>query len=68
METLPLTVEELIEKLDETYPRRSLDTGDFGRSERELFFEAGQRSVVEMLLDLQQAQFEEEDGDSDVPT
>lgn len=53
LEYLPVTVEELIEKLDEEFPRRPLGAADLDRTDRELWFEAGRRAVVELLLDLQ---------------
>ena len=46
---LPYTVDELINVLDNIYPERSLSLKD---NDREVWFKAGQRSVVNWLKDL----------------
>ena len=46
---LPYTVDELINVLDKIYPDRSRSLKD---NEREVWFKAGQRSVVNWLKDL----------------
>ena len=46
---LPYTVDELINVLDKIYPDRSPSLKD---NEREVWFKAGQRSVVNWLKDL----------------
>ena len=47
MDELPITVEELLEKLNEVYPSEPESLKD---SDREVWFKAGQRSVVDFLL------------------
>lgn len=47
MDELPITVEELLEKLNEVYPSEPASRKD---SDREVWFKAGQRSVVDFLL------------------
>tara|TARA_R110001606_G_scaffold359653_1_gene511536 strand:+ start:788 stop:976 length:189 start_codon:yes stop_codon:yes gene_type:complete len=47
MDELPITVEELLEKLSEVYPSEPASLKD---SDREVWFKAGQRSVVDFLL------------------
>ena len=46
---LPYTVDELIKVLDKIYPDRSPSLKD---NEREVWFKAGQRSVVNWLIEL----------------
>ena len=46
---LPYTVDELINVLDDIYPERSPSLKD---NDREVWFKAGQRSVVNWLKDL----------------
>lgn len=48
---LPMYSEDLIRILNEWYP---LKTPDINDSEREIFFKAGKREVVEVLLNLLQ--------------
>lgn len=47
METLPLTPEALVEALDKLYPARPPALTD---TDRQVWFKAGQRDVVERLL------------------
>lgn len=47
METLPLTVEELIEGLEKTFPRSRPRPG---QTLDEIMYAAGQRHVVDFLL------------------
>ena len=46
---LPYTVEELVKTLDKVFPEKSADLKD---SERTVWFKAGQRSVVNWLIEL----------------
>ena len=46
---LPYTVEELVKTLDKVFPDKS---ADFKDSERTVWFKAGQRSVVNWLIEL----------------
>ena len=44
---LPPSTEELVQQLDEAFPNKSPQLHE---SEKELYFRAGQRSVVEFLI------------------
>ncbi len=46
---LPYTVEELVKTLDKVFPEKSADLKD---SESTVWFKAGQRSVVNWLIEL----------------
>ena len=46
---LPYPVEELVKTLDKVFPEKSADLKD---SERTVWFKAGQRSVVNWLIEL----------------
>lgn len=52
MQQLPLWSVDLVEQLAEEFPERSLDRTDIDKSERQIWYEAGQRSVVRYLLQL----------------
>ena len=54
---LPLTVEDLITLLDKMFPNECARLTD---SERKIFHKAGQRSVVDWLLELQRRTEEEQ--------
>ena len=53
--TLPLITDELIEGLDNLYPQRH---PDLSLSDREIWYRAGQRSVVDYLIEQQKRQRE----------
>ena len=56
MEQLPSDIDTLIEELDKIFPLLPPDLND---SEREIWFKAGQRSVVKCLL----TKYEEQEED-----
>ncbi len=47
IETLPINSKMLIEKLDKAFPMRNPNVS---MTEKEIFYEAGKRSIVEFLL------------------
>ena len=53
--TLPLITDDLIEGLDNLYPQRH---PDLSLSDREIWYRAGQRSVVDYLIEQQKRQRE----------
>ena len=53
--TLPLITDDLIQGLDNLYPQRH---PDLSLSDRELWYRAGQRSVVDYLIEQQKRQRE----------
>ena len=48
----PSTIEELIKYLNNTYPSKTLGRGDFDISERAIWYQAGQRSVIDHIINL----------------
>ena len=53
--TLPLITDDLIQGLDNLYPQRH---PDLSLSDREIWYRAGQRSVVDYLIEQQKRQRE----------
>ena len=53
--TLPLITDDLIQALDNLYPQRH---PDLSLSDREIWYRAGQRSVVDYLIEQQKRQRE----------
>ena len=53
--TLPLITDDLIQALDDLYPQRH---PDLSLSDREIWYRAGQRSVVDYLIEQQKRQRE----------
>ena len=53
--TLPLITDDLIQGLDNLYPQRH---PDLALSDREIWYRAGQRSVVDYLIEQQKRQRE----------
>ena len=53
--TLPLITDDLIQALDSLYPQRH---PDLSLSDREIWYRAGQRSVVDYLIEQQKRQRE----------
>ena len=53
--TLPLITDDLIQGLDNLYPQRH---PDLSLSDREIWYKAGQRSVVDYLIEQQKRQRE----------
>ena len=53
--TLPLKTDDLIQGLDNLYPQRH---PDLSLSDREIWYRAGQRSVVDYLIEQQKRQRE----------
>jgi len=53
--TLPLITDDLIQGLDSLYPQRH---PDLSLSDREIWYRAGQRSVVDYLIEQQKRQRE----------
>ena len=53
--TLPLITDDLIQGLDNLYPQRH---PDLSLSDREIWYRAGQRSVVDYLIEQQNRQRE----------
>ena len=53
--TLPLITDDLIQGLDNLYPQRP---PDLSLSDREIWYRAGQRSVVDYLIEQQKRQRE----------
>ena len=53
--TLPLIADDLIQGLDNLYPQRH---PDLSLSDREIWYRAGQRSVVDYLIEQQKRQRE----------
>ena len=49
MKQLPATVDQLIDSLEKMYPERC---ARLGQTQDEIFYEAGQRSVVQKLIKL----------------
>jgi hypothetical protein len=60
MDTLPTLSLDLINYLDKAYPNKTLKRTDINKSERLIWFEAGQRALVDRLL----SNLKEEEGDS----
>jgi len=56
--SLPYSVDDLIKKLDEVYPEQS---ALLNWTTQEVWFKAGQRSVVNWLLELQRREQEQEE-------
>jgi hypothetical protein len=46
---IPVLASDLIELLDETVPKGNLTPADFSKSDRELWFRAGQRCLIDNL-------------------
>ena len=53
--TLPLITDDLLQGLDNLYPQRH---PDLSLSDREIWYRAGQRSVVDYLIEQQKGQRE----------
>lgn len=47
---IPVLASDLIKQLDKSVPKGKLTSSDFSKSERELWFEAGMRNLVDNLL------------------
>lgn len=62
MEKIPIISSNLLKYLDSLYPNRC---ADLSLSDREVWFQAGQRSVIDFLL---KAKEEQENGDIDPNT
>lgn len=59
---IPVLSADLIKLLDESVPKAVLTPKDFSKSEREIWFEAGQRTLVDNLkLSLQDQENESQD-------
>lgn len=57
---LPYTADEVVRLLDESFPERSPDPS---MTDREIMYEAGKRSVVRYLLELQQRRDQPQDDE-----